>query len=102
MYTLEISEAAEKDILNSTDFYEDKQRNLGKRFFNVTLTSFELILQTPYAYTKINNNLHKYIITKFPFIILYRITDTFIYIIAVFHTSRNPEIIKNRLNPQKD
>ncbi len=100
MYKIEISEDAEKDISTSTDFYEYKQKNLGKRFFNMVLKSFELILKNPYAYPKTNNNLRKHVMQKFPFVILYIVGETVIQIIAIFHTSRNPETIDKR--PDKD
>jgi len=94
IYNIEISKDAEKDIINSVDFYEQRQKELGKRFFRKILKSFDVILLNPYAHQKIDNNLRKYTVEKFPFIILYRIATPNIRIIAVFHTSRNPETIK--------
>ena len=62
------------------------------------LNSFEIISQNSYAFPKTGNNLRKYVMKKFPFVILYLIDKTIVKIIAVFHTSRNPEIIDDRLH----
>jgi len=102
MYKIEISEDAEKDITVSIKFYEDKQKNLGKRFFNMVLKAFELIRKNPYAYPKTENNIRKHVMQKFPFVILYIVTKPLIKIIAVFNTYRNPELLKKRLNVDDD
>ena len=96
MFKIKISEEAENDIINSVDYYKSKQKGLGKRFFNLVLKSFETISENPFAFVKIDNNMRKYVMKKFPFIILYKISKTIILIIAVFHTSRNPSVIKKR------
>ena len=96
IYRIEISEEAEKEITNSTDYYASQQNNLGKRFFSLVLNSFDNISQNPFAYPKTSNNLRKCVMKKFPFVILYIVDETIIRIIAVFHTSRNPEIIDDR------
>ncbi len=49
MYKIEISDDAEKDISTSTEYYEDKQKGLGRRFFNLILEAFELIIKNPYS-----------------------------------------------------
>lgn len=65
------------------------------------LNSFEIISQNPYAFPKTGNDLRKYVMRKFPCVILYIIDKTIIRIIAVYHTSRNSEIIDDRLEKMK-
>jgi len=98
MYKIEISEDAEKDITVSIEFYEDKQKSLGKRFFNMVLKAFELIRKNPYTYPKTENNLRKHVMQKFPYVILYDVAKPLIKVIAVFNTYRNPALIEKRLN----
>ena len=57
----------------------------------------ENIKQNPNSYPIAHADIRKYTIKKFPFIIYYRIKDSVIQIIAVFHNSRNPEIWNKRI-----
>lgn len=88
---------AENDFTESTEYYEARETDLGLRFFNAILNSFKIIIRNPFAFPKSQNNLRKFTVDKFPFIILYVVKGSDVIIIAVFHTSRNPKIIKNRI-----
>jgi len=102
MYKIDISDDAEKDISTSTEYYEEQQKGLGKRFFNAVLKAFGLIQKNPKAYPLTDNNLRKHVMKKFPFVILYFVGEVVVQIIAVFHTSRNPEIIEKRLGNENN
>ncbi len=58
---------------------------------------FEHIKQKPNSFPIVHKDLRKYIVKKFPFVIYYRIIDLKIQVIAIFHTSRNPEIWNERM-----
>jgi len=98
MYKIDISDDADNDIATSREYYEEKQKGLGKRFFNAVLNALGLIQKNPYTYQEIDNDLRRYVMKKFPFVILYFVGEVVIQIIAVFHTSRNPNEIQKRFN----
>jgi plasmid stabilization system protein ParE len=61
-------------------------------FFRRIHLGFENIKQNPNSFPKAHKDVRKYVVKKFPFVIYYRIVDSTIQVIAIFHTSRNPEI----------
>lgn len=70
---------------------------MGRRFFNTILKAFENIKKAPNANPKIGNGIRKHVVKKFPFVILYVLGKTVIKVIAVFHTSRNPDTLEKRM-----
>lgn len=90
-YSLVIAEAAENDIRIAFLWYEEQQEKLGGEFerqISKALASIQdnpLKAQVRYASTRV------FFIRKFPFGIHYIIREEDILVLAVFHTSQNPE-----------
>lgn len=96
-YSLEISDEAENDFDNSYEYYYNKSSNIASSFFQRIDVSLEIIRKSPLLFQEIHKNLRKYSVKQFPFVIYYQVVDFTIRIIAIFHTSRNPEIWKGRV-----
>lgn len=81
---------AEKEINESIDFYESKRKGLGKEFL-IHLTSFIKILKV-YPHICVIKKLPHYRelpLKKFPFVIIFEISQNEVIVHSVFHTSRN-------------
>jgi len=52
--------------------------------------------KNPTAYPVVHNHVRKSVLKRFPFVVYFRIKEVIIQVIAIFHTSRNPEIWKDR------
>jgi len=87
---------AEEDIKASVDFYADAGEELKIRFVEQLNNSFRTILKNPYACPKVKNQIRKFILSDFPFNIYFIDQTEALYILAVFHTMRNPKIWKSR------
>ena len=96
-YRIEISNDAEVDFDKSYEYYFQKHPKVADAFFKIINLGIENIKQNPNSYPIAHADLRKYTITKFPFTIYYRIKDSVIQIIAIFHNSRNPEIWNKRI-----
>ncbi len=94
---LKISPFAESDIQESINFYNEQNENLGQSFLGVINEAFDSIKKNPLQFPKAYKVLRKLVTPRFPFIIFFTIKEDTCYVLAIFHTSRNPTTIKDRL-----
>jgi toxin ParE1/3/4 len=90
-FRIEVSDDAELDFEESFEFYFNKSPLIAKKFIEDIEKSFSKIKENPNIFPEEIKDIRKYVTEKFPFIIFYRIKEEKIQIIAIFHTSRNPE-----------
>ena len=83
---------AKGDILEANSWYENKKKGLGKEFLNELEDIYNRIQNNPNQFPVINHLYRKAVLRKFPFIVFFIIEEDKIYVIAVFHVSRNPNI----------
>lgn len=96
-FSIEISDEAEIDFDKSYEYYFKDNSKIADRFFKKINLSFEEIKQNPHAFSIAHKDIRKYIVKKFPFVIYYQVVSSAIRVIAIFHTSRNPEIWNERI-----
>ncbi len=96
MYKVVILPIAKKDIKESFVWYNSRQKGLGKRFTKEVRNTTKLICLNPTSFSIRYDNVRTTILKTFPFMIHYIIDNDMIVVIAIFHTSRNPNILKNR------
>ena len=98
MYEPIILPLAKEDIREAAKWYNKKQKGLGKRFTAEVRENVHFIRQNPKASNIRYKNVRTTVLNLFPFMIHYTIDekDKTIIVSAVLHTSRNPELWKNR------
>ena len=96
-FSIELSDEAEVDFDKSYEFYYEDSPKVAETFFKRINLGFENIKQNPNTFPIAHRDVRKYVVKKFPFVIYYRIIDTIIQVIAIFHSSRNPEIWNERI-----
>ena len=96
-YPVFISPEAELDLEDIYNWYEAQNTGLGSEFIRVIDASLSTIQRNPLAYTKIDQEVRKKLIRKFPYILFYVVIDKMIIIIACFHVKRDPQQWKRRL-----
>ena len=89
-FSLEITTEANLEIVEAYVYYEEKQAGLGERFLKQLDKYFIKILQTPKHYAVKRKPYREAFIRKFPFLIIYEVTEEKIIVYSVFNTSRNP------------
>jgi toxin ParE1/3/4 len=87
---------AELDIKDSINYYSFKEEGLEKKYLQVIIHAFQLISDNPLSFPVVKYNIRKFTIKDFPFNIYYVFEIKTIYVLAVFHTKRNPRIWKLR------
>jgi hypothetical protein len=90
-YTAILSTRAQKEIIESWNWYEERQQGLGDRFLNEVIKSIHSIEQDPESYGTKYKSYKETSINIFPFLIIYIINKrkNLVKVISIFHTSLN-------------
>lgn len=95
-YSLSLTQAAKLDVQEAWLWYEEKQSGLGDDFISSLDSTISIIIQNPFLFEVKFEGLRVAPTKRFPFRVIYYLEDTQIGVIAVFHTSRNPTVWKER------
>ncbi|SHI74350.1 ParE toxin of type II toxin-antitoxin system, parDE [Tangfeifania diversioriginum] len=98
MYKSVILPLAKEDIREAAKWYNKQQNGLGKRFTTEVREKVNFIRKNPRASNVRYNDVRTAVLNVFPFLVHYSIDEInkTIIVSAVLHTSRDPEIWKNR------
>lgn len=97
MYQLRIRILAQQEADEIFDYYGNINSTLALRFLEVLYAQLDVISENPELFQLKYKSTRVRYLRKFPFGIYYRIVDeSFIEILSIIHTSRNPEIWKKR------
>ena len=78
-FKVELSPLAEIELWAAVDWYDEQLPDLGKA-----------IQQNPNQFPKILRSKRQAVLHKFPYVIIFEVSQNTIYILAIFHTSRDP------------
>lgn len=81
----------------SARFYEGRQKGLGNRFVEALSDAIHRIRRTPELYGKVDEDIRKCRVLRFPYGVIYRDKNNSIEIIAVMHLKRKPDYWKKRV-----
>lgn len=98
MYKSLILPLAKEDIREAAKWYNKQEKGLGKRFTEDVRRNVHFIRQNPQASSIRYNVIRTAVLNVFPFMIHYTVDEEnkIVIVSAVLHTSRNPELWKNR------
>ena len=89
--TVKITDTADLELGQAIDYYNNKEMGLGNKFLAEIDESIELIKKWPKTWQLISKRTHRFIMRKFPYILLYAIIDNAIIITCIGHQKRRPE-----------
>ncbi|RUA28563.1 MAG: type II toxin-antitoxin system RelE/ParE family toxin [Bacteroidetes bacterium] len=90
-YSLIVRPEAELDILESSQWYEDKQENLGVRFLDEVEEKIHLITQNPLHYQVRYKNTRLALIKHFPYAIHFLVSQQNVIVLAVLGTREDSD-----------
>jgi plasmid stabilization system protein ParE len=97
-YKLKIEPEALADIQEITDWYNEQQAGLGKRFQDTAIKQINSLSKDPQIYAIRYKEIRCVIIKKFPYLVHFFINNNnnTVEILAVISTDRNPKNWKVR------
>lgn len=102
IYNLKIEPEAISDIQEITDWYNEQQAGLGKRFKETVIQQINSLNKDPQIYAVRYNDIHCIGLNKFPYMAHFYINDksNTVEVLSVISTSRNPKIWREKTSKQ--
>jgi plasmid stabilization system protein ParE len=95
---LNLSEPASEELAEAVRWYEQRRAGLGGEFFDEIDRTMDLIVHHPEMGTLRPHRLEtrQFVLTRFPYTVVYRIREHDLYVVAVAHAKRKPGYWKHR------
>lgn len=99
MFNAILLPSAKTDIEEAAVWYQKAREGLGRKFTNEIRKKVEFICRNPLVFAIRYKTIRTATLDNFPFLIHYQVDprSKIIIIVAVLHTSRNPEIWSERI-----
>jgi plasmid stabilization system protein ParE len=81
---------------NATAFYKEQQLGLEVRFLEALNDTISRIRRNPLLYRRIEGEIRKCRVMRFPYGVIYRVSTDHIEVIAVMHLRQRPGYWKSR------
>jgi len=94
---LAVSPAARVDILDAQSWYDQRRAGLGGAFGLAVEKLFDQIECTPMLYAVVEDDVRQAQVSRFPYLVYYRLMTDRIEVLAVLHPSRDPQVWKSRI-----
>jgi plasmid stabilization system protein ParE len=97
-YKVKIEPEALADIQEITDWYNEAQAGLGKRFLNTAIKQINSLNKDPQIYAIRYKEIRCVVVKKFPYMAHFYINeeDNTVEVLAMISTDRNPKIWKEK------
>lgn len=89
---------ARREIDEAVDFYEEQLAGLGSAFLEAVEDALTRISRSPESFPVVHRDARRLVIRRYPYVLIFRIADEVIQVVACFHTARNPLSWRRRLN----
>jgi plasmid stabilization system protein ParE len=96
-YNVQYTDEAFNDLLEIVGWYQERRNGLEEEFRLSLEEMLSSIGRTPLMNPKNRRGVHSGLLRKFPYKIYYKVYDNVIKIYGLFHTSRNPKTIRERI-----
>ncbi len=98
-YQIKVTQQAEDELDEVMGWYEEEKLGLGIAFLNHFFNRVAYLKDNPYLYQEVYKTYRRLLMKKYPYAIYYEIEEQkqAIMVLAIWHTSKNPERLKDRL-----
>jgi len=96
-YDLIVRPEAQAELAEAFDWYEQQLAGLGRRFLLSIDAAINSIQRDPLQYPILYKNVRRALTRRFPYQVLFVVSNLQIAIIAVFHGMRNPSVWQGRI-----
>lgn len=90
VYSLEIKDEAEQDVIDGFMYYAPKGDGLGERFVNEVEDVFNYIEIYPLHFQVVYNDYRQRLLKSFPYIVVYKIIGNNVVVFSVFLAKDDP------------
>jgi len=87
---------ARKEVGDAAAFYSERNASIAARFLDALERVLHQVARNPHRYRLIEPNLHQTRIPGFPYVLIYRIDGSEVFVLAVKHDRRRPDYWRDR------
>lgn len=80
----------EHEVKASYEWYQNQAVGLGGDFLTELETAYQTISELPDTWPKFQKDFRRFLLSKFPFSVIYRFNQKTVFVVAVMHNSRKP------------
>jgi toxin ParE1/3/4 len=97
-YKIVITEQAKEDTQTAYDYYENQRQNLGEEFLQQLVERYDDLANNPQHYGYIDNQgiIRDVKVDRFPYVIVFEISESKVIVYAIHNTYRHPKRILKR------
>ncbi|HET8865338.1 MAG TPA: type II toxin-antitoxin system RelE/ParE family toxin [Gracilimonas sp.] len=95
--TVTFHSEARKEFFEASEYYEEQVIGLGDDFINEVEKVLIVIEQQPSSGTKITKTERRFLVSRFPYGIIYSVQDDLITIFAIMNLKRKPGYWESRI-----
>ncbi len=88
---------AEKEFYQAIEYYEERREGLGIDFAEEVYAAVFRAIQFPSAWIRISPRTRRCFVNRFPYGIIFQLSDNALRLLAVAHLHRRPGYWKSRL-----
>ncbi|WP_167618369.1 type II toxin-antitoxin system RelE/ParE family toxin [Maribellus sediminis] len=96
MYRLQIHPFAELELKEAQNWYNLQKENLGDDFIHEIENKLNQITHNPHRFRKIRKDVRVAFLKRFPYSVIFTISENSVQVYAFFHHSRNPKVWNKR------
>lgn len=97
MTAVTLLRAAQVDIRTGARFYEEQAPGLGLEFVAEVERSIERLREYPEIGAPLRRGARKLLVRRFPYLVIYRVEQERVLVLAVGHQRRHPDFWLRRL-----
>ena len=97
MHKVRIHEAADEEMNSAAAYYEAREIGLGEAFLAEISRGIRQIQTRPLAWPTLIDDYRRYVLNRFPYVLIYRVDADDILVLAVAHSHRKPGYWRSRL-----
>ncbi|MDD5600015.1 MAG: type II toxin-antitoxin system RelE/ParE family toxin [Victivallaceae bacterium] len=86
-----LTTAAFQEFEDAVEYYESCEPELGKEFVLSVQEALRYISEYPQAWPVVRKEIRRYLISRFPYAILYYVDNDLVTVIAIMHSKRQPD-----------
>ncbi len=98
--TIVLLEPALAELDEAVEYYESQAVGLGASFLEEFSRSVQLIHAHPLAWHPLGENTRRCRLTRFPYGVVYAVTDEEIIVVAIAHLHRRPKYWLSRMTDE--
>ena len=97
MRKLVIREEAQRDLDEAIDWHKKNKKDRGRKFAVEIKKVLKLLQKMPKMHGIVIDDVRRATVKGSRYVILYRVTDTEVIVISIFHASRDPSNWQSRI-----